>query len=222
MDITANGISKHFIRGGKGKRQVTALDKTDIKIQSGIITLITGCSGSGKTTLINILSGLLRPDSGNVYADNKDIYSLDDKQLSVFRAKNIGYIPQGQSVLSSLSIRQNLELAALAANDKKDKQVYDKLLEKVGLEELSDSFPDELSGGELRRLSIARSLVNDPSVIFADEPTNDLDAKNTELVLSLLSDIARGGAAVVIVSHDSRVKSIADRIITMEKGILVS
>lgn len=217
MNISAENIGKKY---SKKSRTVTAVQTTSAKFESGKLTVIFGRSGSGKTTLLNILSGLIKPTSGSVTYDGKDIFSLDDRELSKFRAGNIGYIPQGQSSLSALTVAENLILpAALIGRDIPDDEV-EKLLITVGLADLKNAYPNELSGGELRRLAIARALINKPSVIFADEPTNDLDDENTRIVFELLKKTAKQGTAVIAVTHDTTAADHADIIYRMDAGVL--
>ena len=217
MNISAENIGKKY---SKKSRTVTAVQTTSAKFESGKLTVIFGRSGSGKTTLLNILSGLIKPTSGSVTYDGKDIFSLDDRELSKFRAGNIGYIPQGQSSLSALTVAENLTLpAALVGRDIPDDEV-EKLLITVGLADLKNAYPNELSGGELRRLAIARALINKPSVIFADEPTNDLDDENTRIVFELLKKTAKQGTAVIAVTHDTTAADHADTIYCMDAGVL--
>ena len=220
MLITAPNISKSYQRKGS-RRTCDALLPTDINIESGKLTIITGRSGSGKTTLLNILSGLLKPTKGNVLYDKTDIYSLSDKELSELRSKHTGFIPQGQSILSSLTVLENILLpAALAGNGEKNRAYADTLLSKLGLDELRHAYPNELSGGELRRAAIARALINSPKIIFADEPTNDLDDENTSLVFGVLKGEAEKGAAVVAVTHEPSARAYADTILKMNGGRL--
>ena len=217
MNISAENIGKEY---SKKSRTVTAVQTTSAEFESGKLTVIFGRSGSGKTTLLNILSGLIKPTSGSVTYDGKDIFSLDDRELSKFRAGNIGYIPQGQSSLSALTVAENLILpAALIGRDIPDDEV-EKLLITVGLADLKNAYPNELSGGELRRLAIARALINKPSVIFADEPTNDLDDENTRIVFELLKKTAKQGTAVIAVTHDTTAADHADIIYRMDAGVL--
>ncbi len=220
MLITAENIGKTYTKKGRSKRTVTALRPTAAEFESGRLTVIFGRSGSGKTTLLNILSGLIEPTEGSVKYDDTDISALNDRELSGFRAEKIGFIPQGQSALNVLTVRENLLLpAALAGKTIPDDEV-DRLLEQVGLSELGSAYPNELSGGELRRLAIARALINDPPVIFADEPTNDLDDENTRLVFGLLKNAAESGKTVIAVTHDSVAAHFADTVFRMDAGTL--
>jgi putative ABC transport system ATP-binding protein len=219
MLIRAEKLGKSYTKKGRSGRIVRALQETDISLESGKLTVIFGRSGSGKTTLVNILSGLVRPTEGSVFYGDKNIFSMNDGELSRFRIKNIGYIPQGQSALSVLTVVENVLLpASLIGKDSAAEA--ERLLEIVGLTELRNAYPNELSGGELRRLAVARALINKPAVIFADEPTNDLDDGNTRLVLDLLKKTAADGAAVVVVTHEQSAAAFADVICRMDGGVL--
>ena len=211
--IKVNNVSKKYTLKN---REIFALNDTSFSIEDSKLTVIYGKSGSGKTTLLNILAGLLSPTNGSITSDGVDLYSLGDKELSLYRNKNIGYIPQGISAVSSLTVLENdmLPVNIYGVNDVKEKAVH--LLKRLGLEKLMDFYPSELSGGELRRTSIARALINSPKMIFADEPTNDLDKENTDFVLKLLKEKSIEGASVVIVSHDDAALEYADDIIRMD------
>ena len=236
MNITARNISKSYKRKGTSG-EVQVLCSTDIDLESGKICLINGRSGSGKSTLLNILSGLLCASGGTVHYDGTDIYKLSDTELSLLRCRQTGYIPQVQSAVGTLTVRENILLPSAVIGKGKDRFAADGLLERFGLTELADARPGSLSGGELRRLSIARAfvnssggelrrlsivraLVNSPQAIFADEPTNDLDDENSRLVFEQLRKAADSGAAVVIVSHDRLAQEYADVVYCMQKGSL--
>lgn len=219
--ITAKGVAKSYLRKGS-KRRIDALLSTDISIKSGELTVITGRSGSGKTTLLSIISGLLQPDEGCVLYDEEDIYALGDEKLSKLRSRRTGYIPQGQSILASLTVLENILLPASLEGDLSGaKENAAKLLDSLGLSDLKDAYPRELSGGELRRAALARALVNAPDVIFADEPTNDLDDENTAIVLQQLKAAAQNGAAVVAVTHENDVIKLADTLFVMDGGAII-
>ena len=213
--IKVNNVSKKYTLKN---REIFALKETSFSIEDNKLTVIYGKSGSGKTTLLNIMAGLLPPSNGSVSLDGVDPYLLGDKGLSLFRNKNIGYIPQVTSSVISLTVLENAMLPAniYEANDIKEKAVS--LLKDLGLENLMDSYPAELSGGELRRVSIARAIVNSPKMIFADEPTNDLDKENTDFVLKLLKEKSMEGMSVVIVSPDEAAMEYADSVIRMDTG----
>lgn len=218
MVICAENISKDFTNK-KSKRKVSVVKSADIVVNSGELTVIFGRSGSGKTTLLNMLAGLLSPSEGSVMYDGKDISHMSDKELSAYRCRNIGYIPQGQSALSVLTVYEDIVLPAALTGDDVSKKA-ESLLDTVGLRELRNAYPSELSGGELRRLAVARALINSPRVIFADEPTNDLDDENSKQVFSLLKKCAEEGTAVVIVSHEASAEKYADRIYRMDGGTI--
>ncbi len=221
MLITANNITKSFRRKGRAKSSVQILQSTDVSIQSGNVYVILGRSGSGKSTLINILSGLLLPSGGSVKYNDTDIYSLTDGELSQLRCRRVGYIPQGQSAVATLTVRENVLLPSAVIGEGKSFARADELLKQLGLSELGDASPTELSGGELRRLAIARALINSPEVIFADEPTNDLDEENSRLVFEQLKKAAESGAAVVIVTHELFAYEFADTVYRMQSGSLI-
>lgn len=217
MIITAKSIGVTFY---KKKHTVKAFEKVSISFEKGELTLITGRSGSGKTTLINALAGFIPANEGQILYDGQDISLLDDKALSGLRCKSIGFIPQGQSALANLTVLQNILLPSALAGQS-NIAYAEQLLVAVGLERLTNAYPDELSGGELRRLAAARALINSPSVIIADEPTNDLDEENSAIVLKILKEQAQSGAAVIIVTHDSAAFKYADRIFHMDGGRLI-
>lgn len=189
----------------------------------GKVTLVTGCSGSGKSTLLSILCGLLRPDSGKVFYGGDSIYDLGGHGLALLRNAKFGIVPQKCLLMSSLTVRENVMLPALYAG-KNEKKVADKcgdLLSCLDIGSLSGRYPGELSGGEMRRVCIARAVINEPEYIFADEPTNDLDENGKKRVLSLLRESARLGAGVLIVSHDPYAVSYADIKYGMNGGRLL-
>lgn len=222
MKLTAEKICKKYNRKTGGASYFYAVKQTDFELKEGSLTAVYGRSGGGKTTLLNILGGLLEPTEGRVLIDGTDIYSLSDKDLSRFRNKNIGMIPQGSTALPSLTVLENVLLPTLMF-DKRDEETSGyamELLKKVGIAELSEAMPGELSGGELRRMAIARALVNKPAVLLADEPTGDLDDENTAMVLSLLRDTANNGTSVLMVTHEGEAENYADIVLKMDAGIL--
>ncbi len=219
--LEAKEISKKYFRPSKNKSHITAVETLDFTLEEGKLTEITGRSGSGKSTLLYIMAGLLKPDSGTVKLDGKDLYSLDDKNLSLLRNKNFGIIPQGQTGLFALTVLQNVLSPAMLYGDTKEYESRAEfLLDKVGILDLKDSKMAELSGGEMRRMAIARALLLKPKVIFADEPTDDLDNENTKSVLSLLKDCTKEEASVLLVTHEAEAAKYADTLYRMEKGTL--
>ena len=221
MKLTAKGISRRFFRNARNSNYFYAVEKTDLDLEEGKITVLIGRSGSGKTTLINMLAGVLTPTEGSVMLDGQDIYKLSDTDRSITRCRHIGYIPQGQTGLQSLTVLENVLAPSVMYPSNSDQTKYaHKLLNAMRIDDLSDIYSNELSGGELRRMSIARALINSPEIIIADEPTADLDNDTTSLVLGLFRQLADNGASVLIVTHESDVLSYADRVCKMDKGIL--
>lgn len=222
MKLTAQKICKKFNRKTNGASWFYAVQETDFALQENALTAIYGRSGGGKTTLLNMLGGLLAPTEGKVFVDGADLYAMPDKELSEFRNRNFGVIPQGSTALSALTALENVLLPRLLCGKRNssDEKYAMELLETVGIAQLSEAMPNELSGGELRRMAIARALMNKPSVLFADEPTGDLDDENTALVLSLLRDTARNGTAVLMVTHEGEAENYADIVMRMDGGSL--
>ncbi len=223
MNINAQGIEKWYFRGKGTSNRFYAVHKTDMRLDSGSVTVLTGKSGSGKTTLLHILSGVLTPDSGTVMMDGQDLYSMEDETRSRFRNRHIGMIPQGADLLPFLTVMENI-LLPWGIYEKnilpEIKERAEQNLERFGIADLMQAPSKELSGGERRRVSVVRALAGRPPVIFADEPTSDLDDENTELVLKALWEAARDGALVFIVTHDSEAERYADERVTMNAGQL--
>ncbi len=236
MNLTAEKISKQFFRKRKDSNVFFAVNETDFELEEAKLTVLCGKSGSGKSTLLNMLSGILAPSGGSIFLSDPetgekiDIYSLNDDSLSRLRNKHYGVIPQGQTALHSLTVLENVIVPYnLYENESRKNSEYDfeavrqralMLLKRVGIEELADVMPGELSGGELRRMSIARALIMKPDIIFADEPTEDLDDSNTEAVLKLLREISGEGRSVMMVTHDKDAFEYADIIYKMKNGSL--
>lgn len=220
MTLTAENITRQYFRKSRGSNVFQALKETDLTICSGRLTEICGRSGSGKSTLLNILAGLLEPTTGRVMYDGADIYAMEDAERSRFRNLSIGIIPQGQTGLHSLTVLENVTLPYVMYGEKAPDERAMELLEQVGIAELASAYPNELSGGEMRRLSIARAMLRAPGVILADEPTGDLDDENTHAVLDLLREAADKGAAVLLVTHENEAAKYADSVFVMEGGVL--
>lgn len=218
MLLKINNMSKYFKRRGVS---FPAADNVNLSVDAGDFVIITGPSGNGKSTLLNIAAGLLKPDSGNVLFENRDIFSLSDGEISRLRNSKIGYVPQGQSILSSLTVLDNIRLPFyLFKREGEPEKRAMLLLEKLGISDLYDSFPSQLSGGELRRVAIARALINSPPVIIADEPTSDLDESTTKSIMKLFVQIREEGTAVLLVTHETDIKSYGGRTYTMNAGAL--
>ena len=212
MDVRARSLSKDFPRG-RGGRVFTAVQPTDLGIGAGELVVITGCSGSGKSTLLAMLAGILSPTAGTVEVDGTDLHSLGEEALARFRNGSIGLVP--------LTVLENVLLpSVLYPGRGPGGRGAEELLDAVGMAQLKDARPNELSGGELRRMAIARALLMDPGVVLADEPTAGLDAASAATALELLRGAADSGAAVLVVTHDREAEGAADRILTMDGGRL--
>ena len=221
MILKAEQISKKYYRPTKNASHFEAVKSLDFTLESGKLTEITGRSGSGKSTLLYMLSGLLKPSAGKVLLDGVDLYSLKDDELSRLRNEKIGVIPQGQTGLFALTVMENVLAPAALYRDTKDFEARAKeLLSLVGISELSGAKMTELSGGEMRRMAIARALIMNPEIIFADEPTDDLDDENTRGVLELLQKTAKSGKSVLLVTHETLAAEYADEIYRMNDGKL--
>lgn len=201
-------IAARFVNVSKkyssGSVRSVALDDVSFEIRRGDFTTVMGPSGGGKTTLLNVLGGLDKPDSGEVYVADKKISELDDKELTQLRREDIGFVFQFFNLMPTMTVRENVELPLLLNGDSKaGSENVVKLLDYVGLLHRGESFPAELSGGEMQRVAMARSLVHKPSLILADEPTGNLDSENGEKILSLMRDISQDfKATFVMVTHN--------------------
>lgn len=221
--LVAQGATKRFFRKGREAAQwFDAVSQVDLELAPGEFTVLMGRSGGGKSTLLNMLAGLLAPTEGRVLLEGRDLYALPDTELSQLRNARIGIVPQGQTPLHSLTVVQNVTLPYLMyrADNGVEARALDRL-DSLGIRALADSYPSELSGGEMRRMAIARALVCDPAVVLADEPTSDLDDENTRIVLQALRAVADAGAAVLVATHDAEARSFADRVLRIDGGKLV-
>jgi len=220
MILKAENLSKEFIRETKNTNRFCAVQETNLILESGSFSVLMGRSGSGKSTLLHMLSGLMMPTSGRVLMDEKDIYQLPDKKLSEFRNQHIGVIPQGQTALPSLTVLENICLPyTLFGEDAHETEAL-ALLEKLEISDLKNALPAELSGGELRRMAIARAFLKKPELILADEPTSDLDDQNTKIVFTFLKQAAQEGAVVFAVTHEQDAVQYADRLFRMDAGMI--
>lgn len=221
MQLRAEKISKQFIRESRGTNVFTALKETDFALKEAKLTVINGRSGSGKSTFINILSGLLLPTTGSVYMGDKNLYELTDTELSKLRNRMFGFIPQGQSAIFTLNVMENVLLPYTLYGEYHEGREYaEELLRIMDIADLKNAMPSELSGGEMRRMAIARALIKKPEVIFADEPTGDLDDENTKVVFELLKRTAENGTAVLMVTHENDAYQYADCVYRMADGVL--
>lgn len=206
---------------GEKEVQVEALKATNISINKGEFVAIVGPSGSGKSTLLHLMAGLLQPTGGGVLIEGKNIYNLSENDLSIFRRKNIGFIFQFFNLLPMLSLEENVILPALLDNKKVDMDYLDELLKILGLIERRRHLPSALSGGQQQRAAIARALFTKPTIIFADEPTGNLDSKSSKEVLELLiMSIKKYNQTLVLITHDMNVAKHTDRILRIEDGVV--
>ena len=221
MKLKAESIRKQYFRDGKNTNWFNAVELTDLTLEEGRITEIEGRSGSGKTTLGQMLSGLLSPTEGRVMLDDQDIYSMEDGKRSRIRNQHIGVIPQGQTGLAGLTVLENVLLPIRMYERAEHVKPYAmQLLDRMEIGKLAGVYANELSGGELRRMAVARALIRHPEILIADEPTGDLDEETTRLVLSLFREQADEGTSVLIITHDAEVSSYADISYRMENGVL--
>lgn len=206
---------------GKGEAKVDAIKNINLSINKGEFVAIVGPSGSGKSTLLHLLGGVDKPTSGKVYINDVDIYNLKEKDLSIFRRRNVGLIYQFYNLIPVLSVKENILLPAELDNRKIDKDYLDDLLKTLGLKERANHLPNELSGGQQQRTSIGRALINRPSIVLADEPTGNLDSKNYKEVLELLKlSVRKYNQTLIMITHDPSIALQADRVITIEDGTI--
>jgi putative ABC transport system ATP-binding protein len=218
MVIEAKELSKIY---ASGENRVVALDKAGLKIGQGDFISIIGPSGSGKSTLLHLLSGLDRPTSGSLTYDGKDIYSFHDKELSAFRRRRIGFIFQQFNLLPVLTARENIIMPILLDKKQPEETYLDQLTGLLGIQERLAHLPHELSGGQQQRVAIARALAAQPDIIFADEPTGNLDSKSGSEVMELLKNVQRKmDKTLVVITHDNRIAKMADRQFVIVDGIL--
>lgn len=209
MEIRVKDISKTY---GTGENQVIALNHASMTIHAGDLISIMGPSGSGKSTLLHLVSGLDKPSSGSVQYGGTDIHRGRDKELSLFRRQKIGFIFQQFNLLPVLTARENIIMPLLLDKKQSDESYLKQLAELLGIEERLTHLPHELSGGQQQRVAIARALIAQPDIIFADEPTGNLDSKSGGEVMKMLCDIQKKfGNTLVIITHDSRIAEMADR-----------
>ncbi|MEG1313486.1 MAG: ABC transporter ATP-binding protein [Bacilli bacterium] len=217
--LKTNRLTKTY---GIKETEVRALKPTDLAIEKGEFTAIVGPSGSGKSTLLHLLAGLDKPSAGQVFINDVDIYSMSEIELSRFRRRNIGFIFQFFNLIPILSVEENIKLPLLMDGKKVDEAYINEIMETLDIKNRENHLPGEISGGQQQRTSIARALANKPSIIFADEPTGNLDSKNSNEVLDLLTmSIKKYNQTLVMITHDPNIAARADRVITIADGIIV-
>ena len=201
--------------------KVRALSEVNFELEKGALIAIIGDSGSGKSTLLHLLAGVDKPTSGEIYIQDMDITKLGKEELTIFRRRNIGVIYQFFNLIPNISVRKNILLPLLLDNKREDKKYFDEIVRTLGIEEKLDRFPKQLSGGEQQRVAIARSLITRPAIILADEPTGNLDRKNSEEISSLFRIVnKRFKSTIIIITHDEKVANSCDRVYKMVDGKL--
>ena len=208
---------------GSGENEVHALAGVNLEVEKGEFVAIVGTSGSGKSTLLHMLGGLDRPTSGSVHVDGKDIFSLKDEELTIFRRRKIGFVFQNYNLVPVLNVYENIVLPVQLDGGKPDAEYVDNIIETLGLESKLDNLPNNLSGGQQQRVAIARALASKPAIILADEPTGNLDSKTSQDVLGLLKITSeKFHQTIVMITHNEEIAQLADRIILIEDGQFVT
>ena len=214
--LQAKNLKKIY---GSGNNAVHALDGVDLSVKKGEFVAIVGTSGSGKSTLMHILGGVDRPDSGSVYMDGQDIYKQNDEQLAIFRRRQVGLIYKFYNLIPVLDAVENMTLPALLDGRKVEKSRINQMINDLGLKGREHHLPNQLSGGQQQRVSIGRALINSPTVILADEPTGNLDSKNSQEIMNLLRlSNEKYHQTLVIITHDEEIANQAKHLIRIEDG----
>ena len=207
---------------GKGENQVKAVDNISFSVEKGEFVAIIGASGSGKSTLLHLIGGVDRPTSGKVFIDGKDIYTLNDDNLAIFRRRQIGLIYQFYNLIPVLNVAENITLPTKLDGRDVDERRLNDLLKILGLEKRKYNLPNQLSGGQQQRVSIGRAMMNEPALMLADEPTGNLDSKASEEIISLLRlSNKKYNQTVIVITHDEKIALEADRIITIDDGKII-
>ncbi|GEN86778.1 ABC transporter ATP-binding protein [Oceanobacillus sp. FSL W8-0428] len=206
---------------GKGDTAVKALDNVSFSVEQGEFVAIIGPSGSGKSTLLHLLGGVDKPTSGKVFIEKTDIYGLNETQLAIFRRRQIGLIYQFYNLLPILTVEENINLPMLLDAHKVNQKHFKEIVDILGLQKRLDYLPNQLSGGQQQRVSIGRALISNPSIILADEPTGNLDSKNSKEIIDLLKLFNKTyNQTLVVITHDDRIALQADRVIQVEDGAI--
>ena len=207
---------------GEGSTQVRALDDVSFSVEKGEFLAIIGPSGSGKSTLLHIIGGVDRPTSGKVWMNDQDVYAQDEEQLAVFRRRQVGLIYQFYNLIPVLNVVENMTLPVLMDGREVNQDRLNELMQILGLEERKNNLPNQLSGGQQQRVSIGRALMNAPAVVLADEPTGNLDSRNSQEIVELLRmSNKKYGQTLIVITHDENIALQADRIIAIEDGRIV-
>ena len=217
--LKTEGLVKTY---GTGETKVEALRGVDLSVNKGEFLSIVGTSGSGKSTLLHMLGGLDRPTEGKVIIDGKDIFSLKDEELTIFRRRKIGFVFQAFNLVPVMSVYENIVLPIELDGEKPDQDFVNEIISTLGLSEKTKAYPSQLSGGQQQRVAIARALASAPAIILADEPTGNLDSKTTQDVMGLLKVTSQKfGQTIVMITHNDEIAQLADRSIRIEDGLIV-
>ena len=217
--LQTKDLKKYY---GSGDTQVRALDGVDLQVENGEFVAIVGTSGSGKSTLLHMLGGLDRPTSGSVVVDGRDLATLKDEELTVFRRRKIGFVFQAYNLVPVLSVYENIVLPIQLDGGKLDAAYIDEVIGALGLKEKLQSLPSQLSGGQQQRVAIARALATKPAILLADEPTGNLDSRTSNDVLSLMKVTGQKfSQTMVMITHNEEIAQLADRIVRIEDGRIV-
>ena len=207
---------------GSGEGEVRALDKVSFRVEKGQFVAVVGPSGSGKSTLLHILGGVDRPTSGKVFLEGQDVFAQDEAHLAVFRRRQVGLIYQFYNLIPVLNVTENMMLPVLLDGRKADEERLKTLVRTLGLSGRENHLPNQLSGGQQQRVSIGRALMNSPALVLADEPTGNLDSKNSQEIVALLKRANREfGQTLIVITHDESIALHADRILALEDGHIV-
>lgn len=205
-----------------GESIIRAVDDISFSVEKGEFVAIVGASGSGKSTLLHLLGGVDKPDSGHVYIEDADIYSMSDENLAIFRRRQVGLIYQFYNLIPILNVKENITLPIDLGGNKVDQKRLYELIDSLGLSDRVNHLPNELSGGQQQRTSIGRALINNPAIVLADEPTGNLDSEASDEIMSLLrSANKKYKQTVIVITHDLNIASSADRIITIDDGKII-
>jgi putative ABC transport system ATP-binding protein len=218
--LKARNLTKIY---GTGDAAVTAVDHIDLNIEKGEFTAIVGASGSGKSTLLHLLGGVDAPDEGRVEIDGESIYDLNDEKRSILRRRKIGYVFQTYNLIPVLTVEENIKMPVLLDGNKVDQEKIDRIIDVLRLSDRRNHLPSQLSGGQQQRVAIGRAIINNPAIVLADEPTGNLDKRNSEDIMDLLiKSVREMDQTLVLITHEMDIASMADRIIQLEDGKIVS
>ena len=218
--LSVKNLSKIY---GDENNHVIALDNVSFDVEIGEFIAIIGASGSGKSTLLHQIGGVDHPSSGKVIINNTDIYTLNENDLAIFRRNEIGLIYQFYNLIPVLNVKENITLPLQLAHQKVDQKRFNTLIEQLGLSNRLNHLPNQLSGGQQQRVSIARALINQPSLVLADEPTGNLESKNNDEIIRLLKEAnEKYHQTIIIITHDNNIAKLANRVITIKDGKIIS